>query len=185
MKREMLKAELEKELANKQDVWLRLKEQELLFGMFESSLELTKSVDEDIILRLTEMYQEMREQGDSTPPTPMLRRAGKESQQLIMAILLLGLWDDMEELVALDSLRTKLRFLDYEKFPEVYFAYMVVIKGETDPEVFGCSTNPMDLLSDEFQEAEPGDNLRKILKETVKEMIKEKFKRQHVYRLLD
>lgn len=175
MKREMLKQELEKELESKQDVWLRLKDRESLFKDFESALDLVEAVDDDIILRLIELYRQSRIQGDTT----------KNSQQVILAILILGLWDDMVELLGTESIRTKLRFLDFQKFPEVYFAYLLVIKGETDPEVFGCSTNPMELLDEEIAESEEDDDFKTILKRTVREMIKEKFKRQHMYELLD
>jgi len=93
---------------------------------------------------------------------------------------LLKFWDDMVKLTDDEFLRKKLRFLDDERFPEVYFAYTLLLSGETDPAVFGNETNPQKLLH-EFLEEFP--TKRAALYETVKVMIKEKYRRQHVYEI--
>jgi len=177
MKREMLRQELEKALAEKALLCAGLKKLSSQFDCKNAlnNPELDPETGDRVIKVFTEIY---RHTNDSDTLTA----------------LLLGLWGDMEELVKLESLRKKLRFLDMDKFPEIYFAYTLLISGETDPEVFGCITNPLVILgqilskdtlfySGKVKEADPKITFRKALQETVKEMIREKYKRHHRYEL--
>lgn len=105
---------------------------------------------------------------------------GKRGQTARLFRKLLKFWDDLVKLTDDDNLRKKLRFLDDEKFPEVYFGYTLVLSGERDPAVFGNETNPQELLQEFLEE---GLSRRQALYETVKTMIKEKYRRQHVYEI--
>jgi hypothetical protein len=165
MRKEILKMKLEKELAEKDRLCFEIKELaskvDLKTALNDSKL--SPQEGDRIIKLFIEIY---RHTGNSDTSTA----------------LLLGLWDDMEELVKLESLRKKLRFLDDEKLPEIYFGYTLLIAGETDPEVFGCSTSPVEILKG-IQKEFPELTFRKAMQETVKEMIREKYKRQHMYEL--
>jgi len=165
MRKEMLRLKLEKELAKKDRLYSEIKELGSIVDLRQAlrDPEVSPETIDNIIRAFIEIY---RRDGDSST----------------LNLLLLGLWDDMEELVNLESLRKKLRFLDMDKFPEIYFAYTVLIAGETEPEIFGCSTNPMQILKG-IQEEFPEFTFRKALAETVKEMVREKYKRQHMYEL--
>jgi hypothetical protein len=166
MNREMLKLKLEKELAKRERIFAELKE-------LTSAIDLSGALQDPKLLPET---------GDFIIHTLIkIYRHDKESSTL--NTLLLGLWGDMEKLLNLESLRKKLRFLDDEKLPEIYFAYTLLIAGETDPEVFGSCSNPMQILEQALRENGPEGTFREALQETVKEMLREKYRRQHMYEL--
>jgi len=106
--------------------------------------------------------------------------SGKRGRRAGLFRNLLEFWDDLVKLADDESVKGRLYFLDDEKFPEVYFAYTLVLSGETNPAVFGNETNPQELLG-EF--LEQGQTRRLAIYEAVKKMIKEKYKRQHVYEI--
>jgi len=102
----------------------------------------------------------------------------KRDNKLVRALL--EFWDDLEKLAEEETMRPKLHWLDGEVFPEVYFAYTLLLSGEDDPAVFGNETNPQELLQEYLEQ---GQSLRLAFYETVQKMVKEKYRRQHVYKI--
>jgi len=125
----------------------------------EQSFGKLRTVSEAELLR-DELERELK-----TKPNRLFRR-------------LLKFWDDMEALAQEESPRLSL--LDMEIFPEVYFAYSSLLVGENNPETYGCEIAPAEFLA---EVRSLGVTLRPALYEVARLMIREKYRRQHVYEI--
>jgi len=151
-----LKRELKEELAQKHEVFLSLKSRIKWLSSFSSALDVPGNIDQALVLKLIRLYRELHKI-ESTKP----------EQQVILGILLLYFWGDMQFLRNDSEIRAKL-FRIGDPFSEIYFAYMILM-AEGDFEK--C------LAQDE--------NIRKAFYEEVREFIKIEFKRQCRYKLCE
>jgi len=138
MERLQLKQELRKELLGKSDIFIRLWKKEPALSKFGDLFDPAKETEapdaskmapDEVILKLIALYRKLHE--DKSTPMSI------GEQQVILGILLLVFWEDMQ------FLRGKKRVCYWlfrlgEPFPEVYFAYLSLIaEGDiTKPATF-------------------------------------------------
>ena len=115
MKRLQLKRGLKKELAQKQDVFRELKSHEEWLAKFDSAIDTAKKANPLIILELIGLYRKLHRDVSS-----------KEKQQVVLGILLLYFWGDMQFLRNDKEIRAKL-FRIGDPFSEIYFAYILLM----------------------------------------------------------
>ncbi len=161
MERQHLKQDLKKELLWKKDVFRRLREKEpglsVFDGLFDSAKEpefpdASKMADDGVILKLINFYRQLHP--DKSTAT---------EQQVILGILLLVFWEDMQWLRGKKRVRYWLFRLG-EPFAEVYFAYLCLLAE-------GDITQPVKL------------NLHQRLLYLAENFIHEEYKKQCVYEL--
>jgi len=149
-----LKRDLKKELVRKQCVFQNLQLREECLARFDSAIDTAKNADQALVLKLIGLYQRLHRDVSS-----------KEKQQVILGILLLYFWGDMQFLRNDKEIRAKL-FRIGDPFAEIYFAYMILVAE--------CDFN---------KPLAEGKGIREIFAEKAKEFIKEEFRRQCVYRI--
>jgi hypothetical protein len=153
-KRLQMKRGLKKELAQKQEVFQNLKSREEWLAEFESVVDAAKKADQALVLKLIGLYRRLHRDV-----------SGKEEQQVVLGILLLYFWGDMQFLRNDKEIRAKL-FRIGDPFAEIYFAYMILMAE-------GDFNKPLS----------EGKVIREIFAEQAREFIKEEFRRQCVYRI--
>jgi len=154
MKRLQMKRGLKKELVQKQVVFQELKSREEWLVEFDSALDAAKKADQALVLKLIGLYRRLHRDVSS-----------KEEQRVVLGILLLYFWGDMQFLRNDKEIRSKL-FRIGDPFAEIYFAYMILVAE--------CDFN---------KPLAEGKGIREIFAEKAKEFIKEEFRRQCVYRI--
>jgi len=102
-------------LAQKQDVFTELKSREEWLAKFESAVDVAKCADQALVLKLIGLYRRLHRDVSS-----------KEEQQVVLGILLLYFWGDMQSLRNDKQIRSKL-FRIGDPFAEIYFAYMILV----------------------------------------------------------
>ena len=163
-----LKRELKKELTRKQEVFHNLKVREECLAKFDSALDTAKNADHVLILQLIGLYRKLRQAlsvlrsaSQSQDTLPMTHDTQRICQQIILGILLLVFWGDMQLLRNDRQIRAKL-FRIGDPFSEIYFAYILLI-AEGDLSGQG--------------------NIRSIFSNKAREFIKEEYKKQCVYEI--
>jgi hypothetical protein len=110
-----LKRDLKKELVRKQCVFQNLQLREECLARFDSAIDTAKNADQALVLKLIGLYRRLHRDVSS-----------KEKQQVILGILLLYFWGDMQFLRNDKEIRAKL-FRIGDPFSEIYFAYILLM----------------------------------------------------------
>jgi len=161
MLREELRTDLEKELVRQAEVFAELKELEPVLAEFPSVFDLVNALRnpaaqkewwENMVVRLISLYRTRKGRGR------------RPSQQVILGILLLVFWEDMERLT--EEEYDRLWRIDDEPFSEVSFAYTrLIAEGKAGPRLI------------------QGESIKTIIYDEAKKLIKEKYKKQCVYEI--